>query len=93
MYAVFLSIIWTTEIMYNIALIKVSRKNKVLNLMKYIIEVSGIVIVTLMLFDSNLYINDTGPIGFKIIFTIILTVNVIELLVKLVKQLIRNLNK
>ncbi len=57
--------------------------------MENAISALEIIIFTMMLLDSNLYMNDTGLIGFRIIFAIVLTVNSIELLVGLGK-IIRN---
>ncbi len=92
-YAILLSIIWLGEIVYNLTLLKIGIKTKILTLMEYMISVLEIIIFAWMLMDSNLYMNDTGLLGFKIIFGIVLIVSLIEVLVALGKTIMKKIAK
>jgi hypothetical protein len=91
-YLIFLSIIWSGEIVYNLTLFKAGSRKKYLVIMENILSGCEIIIFAKIIIDSSLYTYDTGLIGFKIIFGIVLVVNLVELIARNVKLLIKKLS-
>lgn len=89
-YAVLMSLVWITEIIYHILVLKIAVKTKALKTMQFITDIVAIIILGFMIADSSLFVTNpeaTMPnfVGFKAIFILILCISSIELLVQVIK--------
>lgn len=97
-YAIVMSLIWIAEIIYHILVLKIAVKTKGLVLYKNVLDAAGIVVLLVMVLDSRLFVVNpaaTMPslIGFRGIFLLVLVLTSIELVVNLVKSLIKKMEK
>lgn len=97
-YAILLSLIWMTEIVYHIILLRAAVKTRAIEIFRTVIDLVGIVLLVIMILDPKLFVTNqeaTLPsfVGFKGVFLIVVVISIIELLVKSVKAIIKKMEK
>jgi hypothetical protein len=82
----FITLFWLAEIIIRFYVIKKGKSRKI----RFIEAGKGgleLILVIVMLFWKNLYLNDTGWIGFRVIFLIVLAVGIAEIVTFGVKEI------
>lgn len=75
-----LSIIWLTEVVYHVFNLFYGSHSMKLASFKLCIDIAGTLVIILMFFNMDLYINYRGLVGFRLLFALISTLSVIELI-------------
>jgi hypothetical protein len=80
MYVLVLTLLYVLDIIYDFLLIKTREITKRLRLFLLTKELATVALFGVMLSDNGLYLQDTGLLGFKIIFIIIMVVTIAEVI-------------
>jgi len=80
MYVMVLTLLYVVDVIYDLILLKTREITKRIRLFLLIKELAAAVLLGVMLSDDGLYLQDTGLLGFKIIFIIIMVVAIAEVI-------------
>ncbi len=78
-YIGFLTILWAGGIISGLLVLQKGEKGKGLMLGEMALSAAGALLMGIMLADSHLYTDVSGWVGFKVVFTIVLVVNLAEI--------------
>ncbi len=84
-YLIFISISWFLDIIYHIFILVSQEKTKAIAIFDIIKESIGLILLSIMVFDSNLFTNFSNALGFRSIFAIIAIIASFELISKIYK--------
>ncbi|MBI9100934.1 MAG: hypothetical protein JEY99_00860 [Spirochaetales bacterium] len=79
-WSVFLCLIWGEELIISLITLRTGKRGRGLKIYGMILSLFTILLMSLMLADKNLYLNDSGYIGFKLVFLIVLIVSAAEMI-------------